>query len=241
MRLVGLTGGIACGKSTVSDRLKHHGAVIIDCDSISRDVVEPGQLAHRLIVAHFGKDILLENGSLNRPKLGEVVFAHPSERRILNNIMRWPIFIAIIRNIFYEMFIARSNVVILDAPLLYETGYLRFLVIGVVVVAVNPEIQLQRLISRNGYSEEEAMNRIRSQMPLEEKVQQADWVLDNSGDLVELEHQVEVLYPKLLKLWPTVTVAVATMASALTAIAATAWLTLQSAALKAKCTFLCCT
>uniref|UniRef100_A0A7S1NID5 Dephospho-CoA kinase n=1 Tax=Eutreptiella gymnastica TaxID=73025 RepID=A0A7S1NID5_9EUGL len=140
---------------------------------------------------------------MNRTRLGEMIFASPKKRKQLNAITGRPIFYAVVRRILHEMFIARSDVVILDAPLLYETKVFQYFVKGVVVVYAKPHLQLQRLMDRNGYTRDEAQQRISSQMPMAEKVRRAQHVLDNSGEREELCKQVDDLYPRIQRLWPT--------------------------------------
>lgn len=193
---VGLTGGIACGKSTVSGMFKKQGAVIVDADLIAREVVSPGEEAWRGIVERFGQDILLDNQEINRPKLGAIVFADEQSRLDLNGIVH-----PAVRQRMNEQAAKAEEegapLVILDIPLLFESG-LQYLVEKVVVVYCPMELQVERLMKRNQYSREEAMQRIQSQWPIEKKREQADYVIDNSSDLAETEKQVESLVQRLI-------------------------------------------
>ncbi|KAF7799597.1 hypothetical protein EIP86_010835 [Pleurotus ostreatoroseus] len=189
--MLGLTGGIATGKSTVSAQLKSFGLPIIDADIIARQVVEPGTPALRKIVEHFGEDILLPDGYLNRPKLGSIVFNDESQRKKLNSIVHpavWhAMFWAVVSN-----WIRGHKLCILDTPLLIEGGLWKW-VGKVVVVYCSQEIQLQRLMKRDGTSAEDASSRLNSQMPIAEKLQYADLVVDNSGTLQDLQIQIDSL------------------------------------------------
>ncbi|XP_070566456.1 dephospho-CoA kinase domain-containing protein-like [Ptychodera flava] len=193
MFLIGLTGGIASGKSTVANFFRELGCPILDADVIAREVVEPNKPAWKKIVKHFGNEILLENGQLNRPMLGQIVFSNPAQRKVLNSIthpeiqksMMWQIFL---------YFIKGHQFVILDIPLLYEGSKLKKVLKEVIVVSCDEETQLNRLMQRNDFSEEEAMNRIQSQMPLTQKCQLANHIIDNTGTVEQTQEQVSTLY-----------------------------------------------
>lgn len=190
--IIGLTGSIASGKSTVSKMLKKKGFPIVDADEIARFVVEPGSSVLQEISHVFGQGILREDGSLNREKLGERIFANVEERQKLNGIIHPAIRQEMLRQ--KEQWISTgSNTVIMDIPLLFESKLQSF-VDKIIVVSVTPEIQKERLIARNVLSEEEADARIRSQLPIEEKELRADAVLRNNGSVEETESQLtEVL------------------------------------------------
>jgi dephospho-CoA kinase len=194
--VIGLTGGIACGKSTVSWMLAERGARIIDADIIAREVVRPGEEAWSLIVERFGRDILLANEELDRVKLGAIVFADEQARLDLNAIVH-PAVRARMRQLMKEAREESIALIVMDIPLLYESK-LEYMVEKVVVVYCTAEQQLKRLMERNGYDEEEAMRRIASQMSIEEKKSRADYVIDNSGTFTETEEQVDELVGKLL-------------------------------------------
>lgn len=193
VKVIGLTGGIASGKSAVSAVLKELGAEVIDADIISRQVVEPGLPAWQQIVDEFQESILNKDGTINRKKLGEIVFADPAKLDKLNKITH-PYIIAEIENLIAKhRSSGEKGVVVLEAPLLLELGLER-LVDEVWVVAVHPTIQLKRLMERDKLSTRAAVNRIEAQMPLEEKVKKADRVIDNSGTLQETEEQVKKIW-----------------------------------------------
>lgn len=188
MRVIGLTGGIASGKSTVSYILKSLGAVIIDADKVARKVVEPGQPAWQDIVKEFGQQVLNEDMTINREVLGKLVFSDQSLLAKLNRITH-PRVIECFREELARM--ARENpeaVVVLDVPLLFESGMYR-LADEIWVVWANEKVQLERLMEREGFTPEEAWQRIRAQMPLEEKARRADRVINNSGTLDETVEQ----------------------------------------------------
>ncbi|XP_013778450.1 uncharacterized protein LOC106463026 [Limulus polyphemus] len=196
MLLIGLTGGIATGKSTVANKLRDLGIVIIDADVIAREVVEPGKPAWKKIKAEFGEEILLPNGELNRPLLGEVVFSEPDKRRKLNSITHPQIY----KEIFWKclkMLISGHQYVILDLPLLFESGKMVKYVSKVIVVTCDENQQLERLMMRNNFTRNEAENRISAQLSLQEKCQMADFVIDNSGDINQTHKQVHQVVSQL--------------------------------------------
>jgi dephospho-CoA kinase len=189
-RVVGLTGGIATGKSTVSRAWSSVGVPIIDADAIARDVVRPGRPALRLIRWRFGRKILLSDGTLDRAALGRLIFADSAKRRALNRIMHPFIIATMLGKLVYALLIRFHPVVILDAPLLFESRTLVPLCNSTVVVYCSPEDQLRRLLNRSKsgpdgttLSEREARDRIASQMPLSAKVARATHVFDNSQSI----------------------------------------------------------
>ncbi|MBB6282594.1 MULTISPECIES: dephospho-CoA kinase [Geobacillus] len=185
---IGLTGGIASGKSTVSAMMRELGLPVIDADEAARAVVEPGEEAYRQIVAVFGPDVLQENGEIDRGKLGAIVFNNEQERKKLNAIVH-P---AVRRKMLAEkeaLVRSGAKTVVLDIPLLFESGLTDW-VDRVLVVYVDDDVQLRRLMARNGFTEEEALARIRAQWPLEEKVKRADAVIDNNGTMEETRRQL---------------------------------------------------
>ncbi|GBC60864.1 dephospho-CoA kinase [Desulfonema ishimotonii] len=193
MIVAGLTGGIATGKSTVSDFFSAAGAQIIDADRIAREVVEKGKPAWREITAHFGQDILLPDGEIDRQRLGDIIFSAPKEKQILNRIVH--------PHVFREMETQRQQIqnsspdaiVIQDVPLLIESGMHKHLK-PVIVVYVPEKFQLERLMKRDNISEAAARARIAAQMPIEEKKKQADIVIDNSGSREQTRTQTLKIY-----------------------------------------------
>ncbi|KAB3539037.1 dephospho-CoA kinase [Alkaliphilus pronyensis] len=185
-KTIGLTGGIASGKTTVSKILELLGAIIIDADLIAREVVKKGTPALKSIEAVFGKEFITKDGELNRKKLGVHVFSNKKALEKLNSITH-PIIINHIQNQIIELKKNNSNsIIVLDAALLIEMK-LTSLVDEVWVVAVTFEEQLKRLMERDGLSKRQAIDRINSQMNIEEKKAYADKIIDNSGGLSQLE------------------------------------------------------
>jgi dephospho-CoA kinase len=186
--VIGLTGGIASGKSTVSAMFTDMGITVIDADIEARLAVEPGEKAYNDIVSQFGTEILEENGTINRPKLGEIIFNNEEKRLLLNSIVH-PAVRERMAHKRAQAEAANEKAVVLDIPLLFESK-LTGLVEKIIVVYVNEQTQLERLMKRNGFSEEEASARIKSQMPLKDKVSLADAVIDNSGSIVQSRQQL---------------------------------------------------
>jgi dephospho-CoA kinase len=192
MLRVGLTGGIASGKSAVAAGLAHRGAVIIDADVLAREVVAPRTPGLAAVVEHFGPGILSGDG-LDRRALGRLVFADPAARRDLEAIIH-PAVRA--RAAELESAPGRTGVVVHVIPLLVETGQQDHFDV-VVVVDVDPETQLNRLVERDGFSEQEAVARIAAQMSRTERLAAADIVIDNRGSPTDLEQQIDDLWSKL--------------------------------------------
>jgi len=195
--LVGLTGSIATGKSTVSRMFAHLGARVIDADLLSREVVMPGQPAYARIVEEFGRQVVQEDGSLDRKALGAIVFADPARRKRLEEITHPAIGLRqqrILSVLDEESF---EGVVLWDAALLFESGGVAKMD-RVVVVFADPDTEGRRLIERDGLSEADARTRIASQMPIAEKAKLADHVIDNSGTREDTERQVRAVYGTLL-------------------------------------------
>ncbi|CDS05117.1 hypothetical protein LRAMOSA07646 [Lichtheimia ramosa] len=195
MKLIGLTGGIASGKSTVSRLLQEHDIPVIDADKIARQVVEPGRRANKLIRKHFGDDVFLPDGNIDRPKLGQVIFGDPAKRKVLNQCTHPAVRQEMLKQAFLY-WIKGADVVVLDVPLLFESGMDK-LVGTTVVVYCSEVLQLQRLMKRDQMGEDAAVQRIRSQMSLNDKVSKADVVIDNSSDLSQLQVQVKNLIQRI--------------------------------------------
>lgn len=177
--VIGLTGSIASGKSTVSRMFDEWEIPVIDADQISRDVVRPGEPAYEDIVRVFGKDVLFDDGTLDRKKLGKVIFSSEERRKELNGIVHPRVREEMIRR--RESYKTKeADAVVLDIPLLYESGLTDY-VEKVLVVAVDEETQLQRLMERDASSREDAQERIASQIPVTRKAEMADAVIDNNG------------------------------------------------------------
>jgi dephospho-CoA kinase len=190
---VGLTGGIGSGKSTVSARLAERGAVVVDYDVLAREAVEPGTPALRAIAERFGTDVLAPDGSLDRPRLGSIVFADESARRDLEAITH-----PAIRDLAAQRVAAAPDdaVVVHDHPLLVEMGMAAACDV-VVVVDVDPEVQVRRLVEQRGMSESDARARLAAQASRAERLAAADEVLDNSGSPEDLRAAVDALWERL--------------------------------------------
>lgn len=189
-RIVGLTGGIATGKSTVSALWRASGATIIDADAIARDVVRPGRPAYLLIRRRFGPRVLNADGTLNRPALGNIIFSDVQQRAALNRRIHPFIIFSMFTQLFVATVIRWRRIVVLDAPLLFESGTLVPICSRIVVVTASRDAQIARMLTRDadkGLAKADAENRINAQMPLEQKTAKADFVIDNSGSRQELE------------------------------------------------------
>ncbi|GAA5917546.1 hypothetical protein JCM5296_005709 [Sporobolomyces johnsonii] len=195
MLVVGLTGGIASGKSTVSSLLKAQNVPLIDLDILARVAVEPNSYALSALVSHFGDSILRDDGTLNREKLGSIVFNNDKERKVLNSIVH-P---AVRRLLAWELlkaWLRGEKVCVVDAPLLIEAGLWK-LCGAIIVVYCSEILQLQRLRARNNLSLSDAQSRLSAQLPLSDKLVFADYVIDNSGPLPDLQAQVDRVVAKL--------------------------------------------
>jgi dephospho-CoA kinase len=191
--LVGLTGGIASGKSTVARMLAARGAVVLDADAFAREAVRAGSEGLRTVVARFGSEVLTPDGALDRPKLASIVFADPAARAELEAIVHPEVRRRIADGI--QENLDTDNVVVLVNPLLIEMGTHRDCDV-VVVVSVPPETQVARSTAR-GMDEEDVRARMAAQLPLDERAQQADVILDNEGSVDDLEPQVDRLWNQL--------------------------------------------
>ncbi|QTV11455.1 dephospho-CoA kinase [Bacillus altitudinis] len=187
--VIGLTGGIASGKSTVSQMIKEKGIRVVDADIIAKEAVSKGAPALHQIVQTFGEEVLLPNGELNRQQLGAIIFSDEEKRKQLNAIVHPEVRKEMLKQR-DEGVSNNETFVVLDIPLLFESK-LEGLVDRIIVVYTTPELQLSRLMNRNDLSEEEALNRIQSQQPLEEKCQKADRVIENTKDLAFIRKQLE--------------------------------------------------
>lgn len=195
MLRVGLTGGIGAGKSEVSRRLAGYGAVVIDADAVAREVVGPGTPGLAAIAGAFGPGVLLPDGSLDRPKLGETVFGDPGARQRLNEIVH-PLVAARMRELEEQAAAAGAQVVVHDVPLLAENGLAGQYDV-VVVVDVAPRVQLERLARERGLSRAQAQARIAAQAGRSARLAVATYVVDNSGSLAELDRQAGELWSEL--------------------------------------------
>lgn len=196
MVVAGLTGGIATGKSTVAAIFEEAGARLIDADRIAREAVRKGSPAHRDIVAHFGMDVLLGDGEIDRKRLAAIIFNNPAAQRALEHIVHPQVKREVDRRAALIRRQAPDALIILDIPLLFEAGMQRGL--DAVIVVYAPEhLQLARLMARDGLTEPEALARIRAQMPIESKRALATRVIDNSGSREQTRQQALEIYRQL--------------------------------------------
>jgi dephospho-CoA kinase len=195
MLLVGLTGGIGSGKSTVAHLLEERGAVVFDADVIAREVVEPGTPGHSAVVDRFGANVLAPGGELDRDALASIVFADPAARRDLEAIVHPEV-----RRLFAEgseAYRDTDRVVVFSAPLLVETGmHTAFDVL--IVLSTRVETQVERLMRGRGMSEDAVLDRVAAQAPMEAKAEVADVLLPNEGDLAELRERVDRAWAELV-------------------------------------------
>jgi dephospho-CoA kinase len=193
--LIALTGGIASGKSTIARRLAELGAVVVDADALAREVVEPGEPALEAVRSAFGDDVIREDGTLDRPALGRIVFSDPAKRHVLNGIVHPAVLHrshAAFRNAFDH---DRSAVVVYDVPLIDARGVAEF---DRVVVADAPvDVRVERLVSLRGMTEEDARARIAAQLSDEERRALASDVIDTGGALEHTLSQVDALWSQL--------------------------------------------
>ena len=189
MKLIGLTGGIASGKSTVATILKQLGAAVINADELSREVVQPGKGAWKEIVETFGANVLQSDKTLDRKKLRTVVFDNPEARKQLEAIIH-PKVRALAEEKIRELAAAGRSIIVYEVPLLFE-GQLHHWLRPVILVACDINTQRQRLRDRDQLTNTEAQQHIDAQMSLEEKRLLADYVIENNGNIEELERQVK--------------------------------------------------
>lgn len=195
LKVIGLTGGIASGKSTVSLLLKQKGAVIIDADVIAKKQLQKGTITWERVIKYFGQEIVNADGQINRKKLGNLVFSDPEKLKILNKLTHPEIF----KEIKTEITNCKNNnikIVVVDAALLIETG-LWEIADEVWVVYTDEKVQLQRLMLRESINEAQALSRIKSQMSSKERLKYADKVINNTGDIIDTKKQVDSLWRDL--------------------------------------------
>ena len=198
MRVIGLTGGIASGVTLVAGMFRDLGAVVIEADQVSREVAQPGTSTLRKIVEAFGPEVVAPNGTLDRRRLGQIVFDDPSARIRLNALTH-----PAIRRLIWERIehIRREDpeaLVIVDIPLLLDTaGPETFDLDGVIVITATPELQISRIMKRDGLSREEAQRRLDAQRPVALKAAEADWVIDNTSTVAHTRSKVEALWKQL--------------------------------------------
>lgn len=195
-KIYGLTGGIAAGKSTILNLFKDHGFQVFDADKVAREVVVPGSIGLHEITEQFGESVLLSDGTLNRQELAKIVFSDSKQLNKLNNITRPLIKKNILETIAEVKKSSNSTISIFEIQLLFEGGYQEYFD-GVISLYVRPEVQLDRLMKRNNLTKKVALERINSQMSMDEKRRRADFVVDNSENLTHLTKQFDKLIAQL--------------------------------------------
>jgi dephospho-CoA kinase len=196
MRLIGVTGGIATGKSTVDLMLGEHGAMVIDADELAREAVSPGERALDAIAARFGPDMIQSDGSLDRARLGDIVFADSEARRDLERITH-PRILELTQERIAAALGGPAPLVAVDIPLLYENAR-EAMFEGVLLVYAPRDVQIRRLRERNGLDESAALQRLAAQLPIDEKRDRATWVIDNSSGLEATRRAVDLWWDAVL-------------------------------------------
>ena len=197
MKVIGLTGSIGSGKSTVAGLFKELGAEVIDADQVSRQVVEPGSKTLNQLTSEFGDQILNPDGSLNRAHVADIVFENDEKRQLLNSIIHPAIYNRIL-SLIEEYRDKGCELVVLEAALMLEKGGLLKLTDHLVVVSIDEETQLKRLVQRGGLTTEQMKARIKTQLGNDEKIKHADFVIDNSGNLENTRTQVSGIWNKII-------------------------------------------
>lgn len=192
MKIIGLTGGIASGKSTVSSYLQAKGATIIDADKIAHELIAPNGALWLAYIGHFGRKFLREDNTLDTRAIGAVVFESPAEKKWIDGVAH-PLIKSAVKCAIEAARSRGERVVILDVPLLFESDWDK-MCSRTCLVYVGKKLQLERLMERNGYPEAEAMARIAAQMPMCAKRALADYIVDNSGELATTYSQVDTLW-----------------------------------------------
>lgn len=199
MLIIGLTGGIGSGKSTVSALLAERGAVVIDADQVTKDLQQPGTAVFNAMVERFGDSIVAEDGSLNRPAVADIVFNDAEALADLNRIVHPAVGADIVRRI--DELSTTDHVVVLDVPLMVESAN-AYPVAGLVVVDVDPEVAVDRLVEHRGMREADVRARMKRQASRQERLARADYVVDNSGDIEDLRQQIGELWAWVQSLKP---------------------------------------
>ncbi len=195
MRVFGLTGGIGSGKTTVAKMFRDEGIPVVDADRIARDVTAPGQYAYLEIVHRFGREILREDGEIDRKRLGDIVFADPGRRAELEAVTH-PRIVEGIAYALQELDSGGHPAAIVEAALIHEKGR-RGMFEAVIGIRCEPSRQVKRLMERDGIPEEKALLRLSAQMDAEQKAKASDYVIDNTGDLESTRAQVRALAARL--------------------------------------------
>jgi dephospho-CoA kinase len=193
--IIGLTGGIASGKSTAAEYLEQKGAEVIDADKIAHQVSRKGEQGWQKVVNEFGEEILKENDEFDRAKLADIVFSDPVKRKKLESLLH-PIIIKKMKEE-ANKYLSKDKIVVFMAPLLFEVGIDKFCD-QVWLIAAAREVQIKRIIKRDGITREEAINRIESQMPLAEKKEKSDVVISNNDSIENLKEKIDHYWDKIM-------------------------------------------
>jgi len=195
--LVALTGGIACGKSIISDLLREKGCFVHSADRTAHELLSPGTSVWRAVADHFGPGVLREDGTIDRAKLGAIIFADEKERAFLNGLVHPVVLERIKETVARLENEGRHTIFVSEAALIIEAGFARFYD-KIIVAHCGRDVQIQRLMGRDGISRGEALAKIRSQMGQDEKLKCADYIIDTSGTLAETIEQTERVYAQLV-------------------------------------------
>ena len=198
MKVIGLTGGIATGKSIVASMLRELGAKVIDADELAREIVQPGREAWKEIVGAFGSEILRQDKTIDREKLRNKIFQDEAARKNLETITH-PRIRALAQARIQQLATEEADLIVYEAPLLFE-NQVHLWLRPVILVACDLEIQKRRLRERDGLDEEEIQRHLKAQMPLQEKRQLADFIIENNGDIEDLRRQVRQVWQKITKI-----------------------------------------
>ena len=198
MLLVALTGGIGAGKSSASARLEQRGAALVDADAVVKQLQQPGQAVHTAMVERWGERIIAEDGQLNRQAVADIVFNDEEELKALNALVHPEVRKEMTRQV--ESHRDTDRVVILDIPLLAEGDAEKRGAVGVIVVDCPPEIAIERLVTHRGFDRDDAQARMAAQSSREDRLGLADFVVDNSGDLTQLEAEIDRCWSWLMSL-----------------------------------------
>ena len=197
MLLVGLTGGLGAGKSTVARMLAERGAVVVDADELARRALDPGTHAFHQVRELFGDEVLASEGTIDRGALARVVFADPEKRRLLESLTHPEVFRLLAETV--ESLRGTDSIVVFDAPLIVETGFHEAVDV-LVVVSAPPDAQLERVMRDRGMPESEARARLGAQIPADEREAAGDHVIANDGDPADLEPKVDAVWAELRRL-----------------------------------------
>lgn len=197
MKIIGLTGGIGSGKTTVAQMITKLGYPVVCADKLAHDAISIGSPAYKLVIERFGKEILATDKSIDRKKLGEIVFKDDAKRLHLNNIIH-PVVIQKLQTSIQQSKNSNKNVLILDVPLLYEEG-LDTLCHQVIVVYATEEQMIERVMKRSNLSKDEIQDRIRSQLTIDSKKSRAHYVVHNTGDLAQTESEIQEIFQSIEK------------------------------------------